>query len=192
MRFENKYKELMEAAANLPPPTQPPAVVFQMPQYRTQFQVTDDFVNYIARVENGIKKGLVNNKWYPHKSVEGGTDTIAYGHKLQPGEDFRMGLTQQQAMELLKKDIQVAVNRAQTIVNKVYGQGSWEKLDNTKKEMLVDFAFNGVLSKFPKFLEGVVLNLPNQMKAQYKRYANGKEMTDRNSQFANRYLQVLP
>lgn len=184
MHFERLYKKLLEAVSDLPPP----AIVYQVPQNSAQFQVTDDFINYIARVENSINKGFANNKWYPHKSVEGGSDTIAYGHKLQPGENFAAGITQQQAMELLKKDIQIAANRAQIIVNKTYGPGAWERLDNKKKEMLVDFAFNGVLSKFPKFMQGVILNLPNQIKTEYKRYTGGREMTDRNTQFAKRYL----
>lgn len=188
MQFESKYKELIkqitEAVADLPPP----AIVYQIPQNNTRFQIANDFVSYIARVENSINKGFANNKWYPHKSVEGGTDTIAYGHKIQPGENFTAGITQQQATELLKKDIQIAANRAQMIVNKIYGTGAWERLDNIKKEMLVDFAFNGVLSKFPKFMQGVVLNLPNQVKSEYKRYTGGREMTDRNAQFAKRYL----
>jgi hypothetical protein len=44
--------------------------------------------------------------WFPHKSFEGGSDTIAYGHKIQSGEDFSAGITDAQAEELLKKDIE--------------------------------------------------------------------------------------
>lgn len=53
-------------------------------------------------------KGGYNSKvkkWYPHKSLEGGTDTIAYGHKLQAGEDFSKGITDQEAIALLRQDI---------------------------------------------------------------------------------------
>ena len=44
-------------------------------------------------------------KWYPHKSIEGGSDTIAYGHKVVSGEDFSDGITDGEALSLLKKDI---------------------------------------------------------------------------------------
>ncbi len=156
--------------------------------YYSQFQPTNDFISYIARVENSVKAGFKNGKWYPHKSFEGGSDTIAYGHKIQPGENFSSGITQEQALELLKKDLAVAADRARQIVNKVYGPSSWERLDSKRKEMLVDFAFNGVLTKFPNFLQGVVLNLPKQIKAEYKRFSKGRELIDRNNQFAQRYL----
>ena len=55
--------------------------------------------------------------WKPHGSIEGGTDTLAYGHKLTPKEvesglvkigdksvEFKMGLTDRQAEELFKQD----------------------------------------------------------------------------------------
>ncbi len=180
--------KLMEVpiTVNIPPPK--PAMVSYSNYYYSQFQPTNDFVDYIARVENSVKAGFKNGKWYPHKSFEGGSDTIAYGHKIQPGENFSNGITQQQALELLKKDIAVAANNARLIVNKLYGPNSWERLDNTRKEMLVDFAFNGVLAKFPNFMRGAVLNIPSLMKAEYKRYSKGRELVDRNSQFAQRYL----
>lgn len=171
---------------NIPPPK--PAMVSYSNYYYSQFQPTNDFIGYIARVENSVKAGFKNGKWYPHKSFEGGSDTIAYGHKIQPGENFSGGITQEQALELLKKDLAVAADRARQIVNKIYGPNSWERLDNKRKEMLVDFAFNGVLTKFPNFLQGVVLNLPKQMKAEYKRFSKGRELIDRNNQFAQRYL----
>jgi hypothetical protein len=44
-------------------------------------------------------------RWYPHKSVEGGSDTIAYGHKIQPHENFSKGLSDVDAIRLLRKDI---------------------------------------------------------------------------------------
>ena len=44
-------------------------------------------------------------KWYPASSLEGGSDTIAYGHKMLPGEDFSNGLTDTEAISLLNRDI---------------------------------------------------------------------------------------
>jgi len=43
-----------------------------------------DFVDVIKEVENSIKLGYDNTDktWKPHPSLEGGTPTIAYGHKL--------------------------------------------------------------------------------------------------------------
>ena len=188
----NKKSLNIKEAVDLPPPihfpTQPPAIISYQQYHNSQFQLSNDFINYIKGVENSVKAGYHNNKWYPHKSVEGGTDTIAYGHKLHSGENFSHGITDAQALDLLKKDILSAAERAKLITNKAYGPGSWERLDNNKKEMLTDFAFNGVLAKFPKFLQGVVTGNDNLVRAQYIRHVNGKEMTGRNQAFANRYL----
>lgn len=63
----------------------------------------EKYLSDLRYLENSIKKGYRNNKWYPHASIEGGANTIAYGHKLQPGESFSSGLTEQQARDLQKK-----------------------------------------------------------------------------------------
>jgi len=191
-------KSMQTEAAPLPPPPPihftPPAITQNVGTfanyYGGQFQVKQDFINYMAGVENGIKSGLKNGKWYPVKSVEGGTNTIAFGHKLQSGEAYPQGLTNAQAIDMLKRDIGIAADRARQITDYKFGKGAWERLDNTKKEMLTDFAFNGVLGKFPKFLDGVVTGNDAEVKAQYKRYVNGKEMKDRNQQFQQRYLHL--
>lgn len=47
-----------------------------------------------------------SKRWFPHKSVEGGTPTIAYGHKMKPGENFSKGLSEDEAVKLLTKDIE--------------------------------------------------------------------------------------
>jgi hypothetical protein len=54
------------------------------------------------------KKGGFNKqtqKWSPHASIEGGSNTIAYGHKIQPNEKFDQGLSDEEAIELLRKDV---------------------------------------------------------------------------------------
>jgi len=66
--------------------------------------------SYISQFENnkGNKSGGWNDslkKWFPHKSYEGGSDTIAYGHKILPGENFKNGLSDSEALSLLRKDI---------------------------------------------------------------------------------------
>lgn len=50
--------------------------------------------------------------WFPHKSLEGGSGTIAYGHKILRGEDFSQGITDDEADRLLEKDINSKINVA--------------------------------------------------------------------------------
>jgi GH24 family phage-related lysozyme (muramidase) len=142
------------------------------------------FVDYIKSVENAGKKGFdkKRNLWFPHKSFEGGSDTIGYGHKIQPGEDFSKGITDVQAETLLKKDLQKALSQ----VNKEVGG---RPLSKKQMEMFVDFVFNmGTLKKFPKFTQAALKNDLKGMKDQYKRFAGGKELKGRNSAFLQRFL----
>ena len=142
------------------------------------------FVDYIKNVENAGKKGFDKKKnlWFPHKSFEGGSDTIGYGHKIQSGEDFSKGITDAQAESLLKRDLQKALDQ----VNK---ELSGKQLTKKQQEMFIDFVFNmGTLKKFPKFTQAVLKNDLDGMRSQYKRFAAGRELTGRNSSFLKRFL----
>lgn len=65
---------------------------------------------FIKELE-GVKNVTYNDegeiiKFMPYSSVEGGAQTIAWGHKIKKGEDFSSGITKEQAEELLIKDVQ--------------------------------------------------------------------------------------
>lgn len=76
-------------------------------------QVLMSYENSKDNPKGGYDKA--KGRWYPHKSLEGGADTIAYGHKIQPGEDFSKGLSDEEAVTLLRQDIakrEVAIRKA--------------------------------------------------------------------------------
>lgn len=151
---------------------------------QTAQKATGSFIDYIKRVENQGKVGYDAQKklWFPHKSFEGGSDTIGYGHKIQKGEDFSNGITDAQAESLLKTDLAKAKQQ-------VYKELGNIKLTPKQEEMFIDFAFNmGTLKKFPKFTEFALKNDLSGMKDQYKRYAGGKELKGRNTEFLKRFL----
>ena len=130
----------------------------------------EKYLSDLRDLENSIKKGYKNNKWYPHSSVEGGANTIAYGHKLIPGESFASGLTEQQARDLQKKDVLVHQARAEEYVDDKYGKGSYDKLPQNSQMLLTDYAYNlGSLNPFPSFVEGVVKGDKNKMLQEYER-----------------------
>ena len=67
----------------------------------------------IKRAENDAKKGWDADKklWFPHDSVEGGTQTIAYGHKCTAAEQrewSEKGLSEDAANALLDADLATA------------------------------------------------------------------------------------
>ena len=147
-----------------------------------------EFVEYIKSAENAGKTGFEKGRWYPHKSFEGGTDTIAYGHKLQKGESYSRGLSESQASNLLKRDLLNAEN----IVRAKIGTKEYDKLDMKRKQMLLDFAFNlgpGFTREFPKFTKGVLANDLEVMKKEYKRYSNDVELVRRNKMFEDLFLK---
>ena len=146
--------------------------------------IDQSFVDYIKSVENAARVGFDKQKklWFPHKSVEGGSDTIGYGHKIQSGEDFSNGITDSQADSLLKKDLE----KAKKQVEKEVGTN---RLSKKQMEMFVDFVFNmGTLKKFPKFTAAALSNDVSGMRAQYKRFTGGRELKGRNAAFLQRFL----
>ena len=120
----------------------------------------------IQDFENSAEAGKRGGNWYTHKSIEGGTDSLAYGHKLTPDEDasgfirigdkdvdYTTGLTQDQAQSLLDQDINFAQKIAVASLSKVGMEG-----DNDKVSALTSLIFNvgsgsWAGSKAKKFLE---------------------------------------
>lgn len=158
-----------------------------------KFEITDDFVNYIKAVENNIKKGFKNGKWYPHPAVEGGKSwDIAYGHKITKSDDmakFRNGITEQEAIALLKQDLEKAKRETEAYLKKARLPTN---LSQKQWEMLVDYSFNlGTVAKFPEMTKAVVFQDIPKAKREYKRYGtfNGeKKELARNREFYKRYL----
>lgn len=80
------------------------------------------FTNLLKKVENGPRIGFDKEKklWFPHHSIEGGTDTIAYGHKLT-NEDvknarFKHGLSDDEVNTLLVSCINFRFSETHSIL----------------------------------------------------------------------------
>ena len=137
--------------------------------------------------ENNIKKGYRNGMWYPHASVEGGADTIAYGHKLTPNDSaLRRGITEDQALKLQEQDVLKNQALAKKQVDKKYGTGTFDNLPQDSQMLLVDYQYNlGTLSGFPSFVKATVEGNKEKMLAEHKRFGAGKPLTKRNDWTAN-------
>ena len=125
-------------------------------------EVTNAVYETIRQVENnrdtsGSGWSKVTNKWLPHASYEGGTDTIAYGHKFATQEEADAvtasgGITEAKAIELFKEDMGVAESRAKKSYEKAYPHKEWDTLGTLGKLMLTEVAFNmGTLLKDGKY-----------------------------------------
>tara|TARA_Y100000593_G_scaffold32727_1_gene64510 strand:- start:2348 stop:2824 length:477 start_codon:yes stop_codon:yes gene_type:complete len=155
--------------------------------------IRDDFLDFIKRVENGAKIGYdpETSMWKPHASPEGGNDTIGYGHKLADDETWmQSGVSDANIEDLLLNDLWRAEDGANTVVD------NFNKLDQYKQEMLVDFVYNlGAhgLRRFPKFRKAIADDDIATMRQEYKRYytdSNGvkKELEHRNREFYDMFL----
>lgn len=146
-----------------------------------------DAARRIMAVENS--KNNVNGgydaktgRWYPHKSHEGGADTIAYGIKLSNGTPeaalaLKQGyLTDEQAESAVDSLVQKYYDAAKRVYDGKYGAGEWDKLSDKSQSILVDYSYNPGLAKFPKLMEGFHSGNLDLIRKNYKRYVNGKEL----------------
>jgi hypothetical protein len=132
--------------------------------------------------ENNIRAGYKGGKWYPHKSPEGGLDTIAYGHKLTSKTGpYYQGITDQQAEQLLQGDVLKHQAIAKKQVDKKYGEGTFDNLPQDRQMLLVDYTYNlGTLSGFPSFVDATVKGDKDKMIKEHVRYGDGKPLKRRN------------
>jgi len=162
------YKEIMLEAID----ATPPAAHIQQ-QSTGEFSST--LINYMKQVENNNHRGYKNGKFYPYPSVEGGTDTIGYGHKIEGrGNNYSNGLTDKEAEKLLIHDLEIAKQVVYHDIKSMF-KVQIPTLEKNKEEALIDFAFNlGSLHKFPKFVRAVLVNDWKTAAKEYKRTATGK------------------
>ena len=134
---------------------------------------------------NGYNKN--EDRWYPQESVEGGVKTIGRGLKLNNHnakyykQYKEQGyLTNEQMEEGMLESVIIHYGNAQRIFDNRFGEGSFQKLDPELQSILVDYAYNGVLGEFKKFMDGIYNNDTVQIFKEYKRYSGNKPLTERN------------
>ena len=115
--------------------------------------LTSDFMQKVMQWENGIKAGWNSKKkrWFPHRSVEGGTGTIAYGHKLTADDiasgRFAKGITQADAERLLKDDLFAASKKALQMVP------NYQSLPDNVRQALINAAYRGEIKSSHKTIK---------------------------------------
>lgn len=168
---------------DLPPP--PPAHV----ELQT-FNFSSEFINFVKNLEWDNPPPV----HIPYESVEGGPQTIGYGHKIRGSEHFT-SLSDAQATRLLVQDLCRARERALNYVRSRFGAVA--ALSQKQQEMLTEFAFNlGGLEKFPKFTRAIVERDWAGASREYRRFyrsSTGKMvlLNRRNRLFAARYRLTL-
>ena len=129
-------------------------------------EVGETQVEKLKEFENSAGAGRKDGKWYGHESLEGGTQTIAYGHKLTPEEaksgfisingelvDYRQGLSQDHADAVLKVDTQWAQTHASASLKKIGMEDDEGKLQAITSLIYNVGSGSWGSSKAKKFLE---------------------------------------
>lgn len=111
---------------------------------------------YIVRNEG---RGNFNPTTNKHKVYvdDAGYRTIGYGHLVKEDENFDNGISEQEARQLLARDIQNAELGARNMFDDMFGDGEFDNLSPNAKAALIDVQFNvtGGISKFPKFSKAI-------------------------------------
>ena len=122
----------------------------------------EDFKKLIKEKENPRRKGFDSKSktWKPHKSAEGGTDTIGWGHKLTPAEQAGgyvvIGkekvpfneLTEAKNNALFEQDWNNNTQLATTFINE---KGDWNSLSEPQKLVSTELFFNMGPNKAKQF-----------------------------------------
>ena len=165
-------------------------------EYVPEFAYTDA-MNRIAREENAklVKNGYIPelDAWQPHESVEGGAKTIGYGLKLGPHNQAVLdelernksakypngyisdAFALQQSADLLREEYEPL---AKKYWNSTFNDDSWDNLSPKMKSIILDYQYNvkGGIKEFPKLMRAIHDKDYDGIKANYKRYANKREL----------------
>lgn len=180
-------------------------------EYVPEFAFSDAAAR-IAREENnknakdsGYIKEL--NAWAPHRSVEGGSKTVAYGFKLDKHNQAVIDeLNKNKSKKYPEGYIsdEFAINHINTLLRSDYapaakkaydgkfGEGEWEKLSPKAQSLLLDYQYNvkGGLESFPNLMQGFHDNDYEKIAANYKRYTGGSPL-GRNASIAKELQQIF-
>jgi len=156
---------------------------FIMDDFETQFH------NIVKQAENGIRNGYdpKADTWSPHKSAEGGNDTVAYGHKLlneeQSGQYVLIGnkkvkfnnLTTDMAHQLYEQDWK----KHEAAAKQWLGDG-WNNLNRGQQLIATELAFNVKSYKNYDLFKSKVLNNDSSFINEINRtYLDAKTQTRR-------------
>lgn len=137
--------------------------------------ISDDGINMLKRLEGSVKianrhiiyddktgKPVDVNKPLPSGA------TIGYGHLIKNGEDFRNGISEAKATELLRADIAIAERAVRDNINVVLSQNQFDALTALAYNIgIKNFADSSVVKYVndPNFHSSVYPNLESAWKA---------------------------
>ena len=165
---------------------------------------TESGYHYIRNKDSAVKKLGADGKWdgktyykiyedgkyYPHYVGDEKRATIGHGHAPVDRdifEEYKEGIDETQALELLGKDIDEKLRLSEIYYNSRFGDGKWNDLTESEQFMLNDYTFNvrgGFHKTFRNFAQAIHDKDHKLAKKEYKR-----ALGERNEIFMERYLK---
>lgn len=171
------------------------------------------YKNFLIEQENANKEGYDSKSglWFPYKSPEGGTKTLAYGRKLTEQEEalgtYSKGVPTAEVMKMLDSDIQSNYIKAGKYFNATYKDTgvTWESLPIEQRLFLTDYQYGtkSGLSGWPNLTKGVIAYNKattdaekaaaiNKISSEYKRGIKGQGLlTKRNAGIYSDYITPI-
>ena len=113
-----------------------------------EWDFTPEMANYIEKLklyENAAKIGYKDGFWAPHDSLEGGTRTVGYGHKLGIYDDPEEIYSDVEIDSMLISDV---FNAYRTVFRKMKNSKyDWTSLSDEDKVILTELQYNTGNSK---------------------------------------------
>jgi len=109
---------------------------------------TPEMAHYIEKLklyENATKIGYQDGYWAPHDSLEGGTMTVGYGHKLGYYDNPEIEYSDEEVNDMLVEDV---FNAYRSVFRKMKNSKyDWNSLTNEDKVILTELMYNTGNSK---------------------------------------------
>lgn len=128
--------------------------------------LTPNFLNFMWSLENSVKNGYKNGKWYAHSSAEGGGKTVGPGIKINskthPLYDKvitkKQGLTTEEANKYLLELSGRSFDKVGKYITNKYDQVAWDTISPNIKQLLIrkDYNSRNGIKAFPKLVDAAV------------------------------------
>ena len=113
--------------------------------YNNRCSISQDGLDFIKSWEKGPNGGVALMPYDDNGSLPGGNMTIGWGHRIKTNENFKYGITAEEANTMLLADLQISINDVNNSVHVTLTQSQFDAL--------VSYSFNtGGLSNSPSCL----------------------------------------
>ena len=138
-------------------------------------KISENGINMLKKLEGNVRKAGIHVIYDDKTGKPVNTNerlprgaTVGYGHLIKPDEDFRNGISELKATELLRTDVETAERAVQNNINVALTQNQFDALVLLAYNIGVKNFVTSTVVKYinnPKFHSSVYKNLESAWKA---------------------------